>query len=306
MTDHSATPSPFDKEPARKVSDQDAASMQQKLVEMEAQYAARLYKPVARVAEVYMSRYTIEWTGAPLPEGAELFALEAGHGDVRDVVVTGWTKADGETLWMEHDGEPMFRAGRHPDSGANRAIYLVPESLSACIAVPEGFDIQRIDRETKPAGRIHGMQVMAPVDGEGFHPACFLDANAHAAAISLIDAAPQPAGEDEKEYEYLQSLADDPLLDGWAPEPHRATKKSTEPAPSAPSPGDALSLHGAAGRSASRAPADVEALAMRMYGKWTDNQGIHCNRFPSWSELSEANRGEWMKKAQQAAKGGAE
>ena len=123
---------------------------------------------------------------------------------------------------------------------------------------------------------------------------------------AMLAAAPQPAGEDEKEYEYLQSLADDPLLDGWAPEPHRATKKSTEPAPSAPSPGDALSLHGAAGRSASRAPADVEALAMRMYGKWTDNQGIHCNRFPSWSELSEANRGEWMKKAQQAAKGGAE
>lgn len=37
-----------------------------------------------------------------------------------------------------------------------------------------------------------------------------------------------------------------------------------EPAPSAPSPGDALSLHGAAGRSASRAPADVQEMAKPM------------------------------------------
>ena len=31
-------------------------------------------KPVARVAEVHMSRYTLEWTNGPLPEGTELFA----------------------------------------------------------------------------------------------------------------------------------------------------------------------------------------------------------------------------------------
>lgn len=55
------------------------------------------------------------------------------------------------------------------------------------------------------------------------------------ARVTEDAAAPQPAGEDEKEYEYLQSLADDPRLDGWAPEPHRVTKKSPEPAPSAPS-----------------------------------------------------------------------
>jgi hypothetical protein len=31
-------------------------------------------EPVARVAEVHMSRYTIEWTNGLLPEGTELFA----------------------------------------------------------------------------------------------------------------------------------------------------------------------------------------------------------------------------------------
>jgi hypothetical protein len=31
-------------------------------------------EPVARVAEVHMSRYTIEWTNGPLPEGTGLYA----------------------------------------------------------------------------------------------------------------------------------------------------------------------------------------------------------------------------------------
>ena len=30
-------------------------------------------QPVARVAEVHMGRYTLEWTNGPLPEGAELY-----------------------------------------------------------------------------------------------------------------------------------------------------------------------------------------------------------------------------------------
>lgn len=77
MTDQSATPSPFDKEPTRKAQEQDIAAMQRKLAELDAQYAGHRFKPVARVGEVHMSRYTIEWAGAPLPEGTELFALEA-------------------------------------------------------------------------------------------------------------------------------------------------------------------------------------------------------------------------------------
>ena len=31
-------------------------------------------EPVATVAEVHMSRYTLEWTNGPLPEGTELYA----------------------------------------------------------------------------------------------------------------------------------------------------------------------------------------------------------------------------------------
>lgn len=55
-------------------------------------------------------------------------------------------------------------------------------------AVPAGFTIDRIDRQTKRAGRVHGLQVMTPPDEEGFSFACFLDANAHHAAVQLIDA----------------------------------------------------------------------------------------------------------------------
>jgi hypothetical protein len=33
-------------------------------------------EPVARVAEVHMSRYTVEWTNGPIPEGTELFSAQ--------------------------------------------------------------------------------------------------------------------------------------------------------------------------------------------------------------------------------------
>jgi len=36
--------------------------------------AQPMQEPVARVAEVHMSRYTLEWTNGPLPEGTELFS----------------------------------------------------------------------------------------------------------------------------------------------------------------------------------------------------------------------------------------
>lgn len=76
MTDHNATPWPFDKEPVRKVDERDIEEMRRKLAGLEVKFAASQFKPVARVAEVHMSRYTIEWTGSPLPEGTELFALQ--------------------------------------------------------------------------------------------------------------------------------------------------------------------------------------------------------------------------------------
>jgi len=39
-----------------------------------AQPVQPVQEPVARVAEVHMSRYTLEWTNGPLPEGTELFS----------------------------------------------------------------------------------------------------------------------------------------------------------------------------------------------------------------------------------------
>jgi len=38
--------------------------------------AQPVQKPVAWVAEVHMSRYTLEWTNGPLPEGTELFSAQ--------------------------------------------------------------------------------------------------------------------------------------------------------------------------------------------------------------------------------------
>lgn len=78
MSDQNATPWPFDQESARKVPEQDTEALRRKLATLDAQYAASQFKPVARVAEVHMSRYTIEWMGSPLPEGAVLYAIQEG------------------------------------------------------------------------------------------------------------------------------------------------------------------------------------------------------------------------------------
>lgn len=43
--------------------------------------------------------------------------------------------------------------------------------------------------------------------------------------------------------------------------------------------------------------AESDVLARRLYTKWADDQGIHCNRMPGWLELSDAERNEWRTKA---------
>lgn len=50
-----------------------------------------------------------------------------------EVAFTGWTKADGVTLWLEHDGEPALRAGKHGDMGCNRAVYLYTRPADAAV-----------------------------------------------------------------------------------------------------------------------------------------------------------------------------
>lgn len=42
---------------------------------------------------------------------------------------------------------------------------------------------------------------------------------------------------------------------------------------------------------------EQEKAARRLYNRWAGNQDIHCNRFPSWEELSEKSRQEWRDKA---------
>lgn len=41
----------------------------------------------------------------------------------------------------------------------------------------------------------------------------------------------------------------------------------------------------------------VEAAALKLYAQWTDSQGVHCNRFPSWYELSEPHKQQYRDQA---------
>ena len=58
----------FDIEAVNKQTNEAITAIREALAEQPAQQ-----EPVAKVAEVHMSRYTIEWTNGPLPEGTELY-----------------------------------------------------------------------------------------------------------------------------------------------------------------------------------------------------------------------------------------
>ena len=45
------------------------------------------------------------------------------------------------------------------------------------------------------------------------------------------------------------------------------------------------------------APDSIDAAASKLYGAWTNNQGIHCNRLPGWSELGPAAQKMWLERA---------
>ena len=42
---------------------------------------------------------------------------------------------------------------------------------------------------------------------------------------------------------------------------------------------------------------ELAATAKRMYSDWADQQGVHCNRFPEFSELSRKDKCKWILKA---------
>lgn len=85
-----------------------------------------------------------------------------------------------------------------------------------------------------------------------------------------------------------------PLLHDWHYEVRALYLAPTTTAPAAPGP--EIAAQGAL------AEPDSIALAKRMYGEWTDEQGIHCNRFPAFSELSTAAQQEWIGKARIAGR----
>lgn len=60
----------------------------------------------------------------------------------------------------------------------------------------------------------------------------------------------------------------------------------------------------AAPQPTAQAEAGTTAAARRMYAKWCDEQGIHSNRLPSWPELSDSERVQWLAKAQASASEG--
>jgi hypothetical protein len=62
--------------------------------------------PVAIVAEVHMSRYTLEWTNGPLPEGTELFGRPAAQPAAQEIVCsTGLCHYKAQRTWngLTHD-----------------------------------------------------------------------------------------------------------------------------------------------------------------------------------------------------------
>lgn len=114
--------------------------------------------PVATVAEVHMSRYTLEWTNGPMPEGTKLYAatvdpnagppysLDTMDPVLRDLIVcavhgaitTQQAPPDGHWLyWSWHLGQQMRAAApvaqglRSLTSAMAERAELTPEQLDA-------------------------------------------------------------------------------------------------------------------------------------------------------------------------------
>ena len=94
-------------------------------------------EPVARVAEVHMSRYTIEWTNGSLPEGTELFAAPTPPLPVQKPVA--WMVKLGDVTCFQHHADskhasvPLFTASpkqRQP-LAASEILNMMPGSIPA-------------------------------------------------------------------------------------------------------------------------------------------------------------------------------
>ena len=62
--------------------------------------------------------------------------------------------------------------------------------------------------------------------------------------------------------------------------------------------------HAGAGDAEALAKLAIDTVAKKLYGLHADNHPtMHCNRFPAWSELKDADREEWREKARRLAGG---
>lgn len=84
-------------------------------------------KPVARVAEVHMSRYTLEWTDGPLPEGTLLYA--APHRSPAEQVPESARTGDS----MEYPATISGHAISTPAPAAGPSVSAENEALRAII-----------------------------------------------------------------------------------------------------------------------------------------------------------------------------
>lgn len=107
---------------------------------------------------------------------AEALSLAQAEQRRSGIKVTGWTKADGKTLWMENDGEPMFREGHLKDIGTCRAIHLtgtLPEPLTDRWTKAPGFEyLESISNDQRAyyVSQTNGVQVRVDITSDPCNP----------------------------------------------------------------------------------------------------------------------------------------
>jgi len=124
--------------------DVDQAALQQVCAALREALAQPVPEPVARVAEVHMSRYTIEWTNGPLPEGTGLYAAPPAA-----PAPAGWVMVPRGLLRrliagalrfdpILQDNEAIEQAKQLAASPAAPAAPVVPAVPLSCNKVPPG------------------------------------------------------------------------------------------------------------------------------------------------------------------------
>ena len=135
-------------------------------------------QPVARVAEVHMSRYTVEWTNGPLPEGTLLYAQQPTLAKPDQPTADGPTREDGQTAPSATTSD---RGLPEPDVTAlsrfvlrDGSVHDLAYSHDAMLA----FRAEGVKEERERCARVCEHEICA----------CCWDDDAQAAAEHLADA----------------------------------------------------------------------------------------------------------------------